>query len=209
MTTRSRGGNRRIPGAHEREGMTLGQAFAVLGLASTAGRDLVHSTYRKLALEHHPDRNPGDAVSLERFKTLAIAHRILQNKFALDDLGPGHRQGECDRCGKYELLRAALDGSYCCLDCLSAANRRRMLPAPPVVIVTCASTIVLLTLAAGCLVAAWSTQTPEYAMASVALGVASLISLAVTCVTIIYTAEPRPPQRRRNMTVTHFRPPSA
>ena len=37
------------------------------------------SAYKKLALEFHPDRNPGDPDAERRFKEVVIAHETLQN----------------------------------------------------------------------------------------------------------------------------------
>lgn len=39
----------------------------------------IKKAYRKLALEHHPDRNPGDRNSEERFKEITLAYEILSD----------------------------------------------------------------------------------------------------------------------------------
>jgi hypothetical protein len=194
---------RRRQRAHPREAMSVAEAFSVLGLPPSAGRELVHATYRRLALEHHPDHNPGDETSYARFKTLATAHRVLQHKFDLDEYQLGKRPGECEHCGRYDLLRTALDGSHCCMQCLSLANARRQLPAPPIVIATCATTIVLLVLAVVCFAVGCTSRGIECSIASFSLGVAALVSLAVTCVTIRYTAVPSRRPRRRAPTAAH------
>ncbi|MBI4578414.1 MAG: J domain-containing protein [Planctomycetes bacterium] len=191
------GAKRKKPARRERDTMSVADAYAVLGLSLVASRQMVHATYRRLALVYHPDRNDGDPASLAQFKELATAYRVLQRKFHLDDLEIGQTHGECDRCGKYDLLRTALDGSQCCVDCLSLARRRPLLPAPPVVIVSCAVTIVMLALAGGCLVAGVALNVHHYYVASLALGLLGLLSLAGTCMSVIYTAEPRPLHRRR------------
>src|SRR5262249_11706082 len=47
--------------------------YAVLGLAPGASDDEIRRTYRRLALQWHPDRNRGDARAEERFKEISEA----------------------------------------------------------------------------------------------------------------------------------------
>lgn len=51
--------------------------YAVLGVERGASADEIKKAYRKLALEHHPDVNPGDPKAEERFKEIAAAKEIL------------------------------------------------------------------------------------------------------------------------------------
>ena len=51
--------------------------YAVLGVARTATDQEIKSAYRKLALKHHPDRNPGDKAAEEQFKECAEAYAVL------------------------------------------------------------------------------------------------------------------------------------
>jgi molecular chaperone DnaJ len=51
--------------------------YEVLGVERTATAAEIKVAYRKLALEWHPDRNPGDAQAEERFKELAMAYAVL------------------------------------------------------------------------------------------------------------------------------------
>jgi curved DNA-binding protein CbpA len=51
--------------------------YSVLGVARTATDDQIRRAYRKLARKHHPDVNPGDKQSEERFKQVAAAHDVL------------------------------------------------------------------------------------------------------------------------------------
>ncbi len=53
--------------------------YEVLGVAKTAGEDDIKKAYRKLAMEHHPDRNPGDAEAEARFKEAAEAYDVLRD----------------------------------------------------------------------------------------------------------------------------------
>ena len=51
--------------------------YEVLGVTRTATEVEIKSSYRKLALKHHPDRNPGDKAAEEKFKEAAEAYAVL------------------------------------------------------------------------------------------------------------------------------------
>jgi len=51
--------------------------YEVLGVTRTATEVEIKSAYRKLAMKHHPDRNPGDAKAEEQFKSAAEAYAVL------------------------------------------------------------------------------------------------------------------------------------
>jgi molecular chaperone DnaJ len=51
--------------------------YEVLGVPRNASEQEIKSAYRKLALKHHPDRNPGDKQAEERFKEAAEAYGVL------------------------------------------------------------------------------------------------------------------------------------
>src|SRR5262245_4049673 len=51
--------------------------YEVLGVGRNATEQEIKSAYRKLALKHHPDRNPGDKQAEERFKEAAEAYGVL------------------------------------------------------------------------------------------------------------------------------------
>lgn len=54
--------------------------YQVLGLTRTATAEEIKKSYRKLALQHHPDRNPGDSESEELFKEASEAYQVLSNE---------------------------------------------------------------------------------------------------------------------------------
>ena len=73
--------------------------YDVLGVAKNASPDEVKKAYRKLAREHHPDRNPGDKAAEERFKELQAAYDVLsdpEKRKAYDTFGAadGRRPGD-------------------------------------------------------------------------------------------------------------------
>lgn len=51
--------------------------YEVLGVERNAGEQEIKSAYRKLALQYHPDRNPGNADAEEKFKEASEAYAVL------------------------------------------------------------------------------------------------------------------------------------
>ena len=51
--------------------------YHVLGVSSDATDAEIKRAYRKLARQHHPDRNPDDAAAEERFKAIQSAHESI------------------------------------------------------------------------------------------------------------------------------------
>ncbi|MET0393620.1 MAG: molecular chaperone DnaJ [Chitinophagaceae bacterium] len=53
--------------------------YEVLGLSKGATAEEIKKAYRKVAMQHHPDRNPGDKSAEEKFKEAAEAYEILSD----------------------------------------------------------------------------------------------------------------------------------
>ena len=53
--------------------------YEVLGVSKTATQEEVKKAYRKVAMQFHPDRNPGDKSSEEKFKEAAEAYEVLND----------------------------------------------------------------------------------------------------------------------------------
>ena len=51
--------------------------YEILGVTRSASEPEIKSAYRKLAMQHHPDRNPGDPHAEERFKECTEAYSVL------------------------------------------------------------------------------------------------------------------------------------
>jgi len=64
--------------------------YTTLGVAREASADDLKKAYRKLAMQYHPDRNPGDKAAEAKFKDISEAYDILkdeQKRAAYDRFG--------------------------------------------------------------------------------------------------------------------------
>ena len=53
--------------------------YSILGVSKSATADEIKKAYRKLALQHHPDRNKGDKVAEGKFKEVTKAYEVLSD----------------------------------------------------------------------------------------------------------------------------------
>jgi DnaJ-class molecular chaperone len=73
--------------------------YEVLGVAKTASEDEIKKSYRKLARQYHPDRNPGDKQAETKFKEVQDAYDVLSDKQKREQydrfgfVGPGQMPG--------------------------------------------------------------------------------------------------------------------
>lgn len=54
--------------------------YDILGVAKGASKDDIKKAYRKLAMQYHPDRNPGNKEAEEKFKEAAQAYEVLSDE---------------------------------------------------------------------------------------------------------------------------------
>ena len=53
--------------------------YEILSVGKSASAEEIKKAYRKVAMQYHPDRNPGDAAAEEKFKEAAEAYEVLSD----------------------------------------------------------------------------------------------------------------------------------
>jgi curved DNA-binding protein len=69
--------------------------YKILGVPRGSGADDIKSAYRKLAMQYHPDRNPGNKQAEDRFKEINEAYQVLSDtkkRSRYDQLGESYSQ---------------------------------------------------------------------------------------------------------------------
>ncbi|MEW5941920.1 MAG: J domain-containing protein, partial [Chloroflexota bacterium] len=67
--------------------------YKILGVERSASAEDIRKAYRKLALQYHPDRNPGNKQAEDRFKDINEAYQVLsdsQKRARYDQLGSAY-----------------------------------------------------------------------------------------------------------------------
>lgn len=77
--------------------------YEILGVGKNASEAEIKKRFRKLALQYHPDKNPGDKVAEEKFKTISEAYEVLSD--------PEKRQ-KYDQFGRYWQQAGPAPGGY-------------------------------------------------------------------------------------------------
>ncbi|MEO5648499.1 MAG: molecular chaperone DnaJ [Ginsengibacter sp.] len=75
--------------------------YEILGVSKSSTADEIKKAYRKVAMQFHPDRNPGNKEAEEKFKEAASAYEILSDpdkraqydRFGHNAFGPGRSGG--------------------------------------------------------------------------------------------------------------------
>jgi molecular chaperone DnaJ len=77
--------------------------YEILGVAKSSTQDEIKKAYRKVAMQFHPDRNPGDKAAEEKFKEAAEAYEILSD---------ADKRAQYDRFGHQATSAAGRGGGY-------------------------------------------------------------------------------------------------
>ena len=81
--------------------MTKRDYYEILDVSKNASADEIKKSYRKLALKYHPDRNPDDPESEEKFKEASEAYEVLSDS---------EKRGLYDRYGHDGLKNSGFSG---------------------------------------------------------------------------------------------------
>jgi molecular chaperone DnaJ len=94
--------------------------YEVLGVGRTASADEVKAAFRRLAIQHHPDKNPDDPAAAERFKEINTAYQVLSDPqrramydrfgFRAEEPGSPFGQGGPFAGGVVDISDIAVDG---------------------------------------------------------------------------------------------------
>jgi molecular chaperone DnaJ len=77
--------------------------YEILGVSRTASEAELKAAFRKLAMQHHPDRNPGDMECEHRFKELNEAYDVLKD---------GDKRAAYDRFGHAAFEHGGVGGGH-------------------------------------------------------------------------------------------------
>ena len=88
--------------------------YEVLGVDKNADKDAIKKAYRKLAIQYHPDRNPGDKAAEEKFKEVQQAYdQIMKEKqqgYSYDSFGDRGQGGYYGGFGEFGGFGGAYGG---------------------------------------------------------------------------------------------------
>ena len=81
--------------------------YEILGISKTATSEEIKKAYRKVAIQFHPDKNPGDKEAEEKFKEAAEAYEVLSD---------GDKRARSDRFGHTRPGRGGFGGQEMNMD---------------------------------------------------------------------------------------------
>ena len=175
--------------------MTPSECMRLLGLGEAASIEQIKRAYRRLAQQLHPDKQKGDPQASARFVEISKAYRMLVN--AARAVEQGKPIGVCWECREFGEVSIGIDGQPRCRRCVFRPAGGRLLPLPVYVVVKCTVTCLILAVAVYLLVLAVTRGSTAYAIATFVAGILGLVSLAITCLSIVQCIHPRDRARQR------------
>lgn len=170
--------------------MKPSECLRLLELGDSASPQEIKRAYRRLAQRIHPDKHGGTDLARRRFIEISNAYRTLMR--AARAASEGKPVGLCRECRSFSELIKGLDGHLRCPDCtLRSTYAGRLLPLPPIVVARCAGTMLLLAIAVYLASLAVQRQSLPVAIGAFLSGFAALVTLAWTCLTIVYCTDAR------------------
>jgi len=122
---------------YSRSGQSL---YSILGVDRESTPEQIRRAYRKLALRHHPDKNPDDPTAAERFREISAAYNVLADGekraiydqhgslglFVAQQFGPGstdlYFRLTSPWCKALVLLCGLFTFCFCCCCCCCCCN---------------------------------------------------------------------------------------
>jgi len=96
--------------------------YEILGIGRSAEPEEIKKAYRKLAMQYHPDKNPGDKTAEEKFKEIGEAYAVLsdpQKRRQYDQFGRSGMRGNGGFSGgfggfdPFDIFREVFGGGGC------------------------------------------------------------------------------------------------
>jgi molecular chaperone DnaJ len=75
--------------------------YEILGIEKDADTNTIKRSYRKLAMKHHPDRNPNDDTAAEKFREVTEAYEVLSDETKRSRYDRYGRAGVDDQMGGF------------------------------------------------------------------------------------------------------------
>ncbi|MEW5309647.1 MAG: hypothetical protein WDW38_001520 [Sanguina aurantia] len=111
--------------------------YATLCVERGASSEEIKASYRKLALKHHPDKNPGDANAHDSFQQISIAYSVLSDAGKRRYYDKHGSTDELDTDPReyvamfQEMLMEMLGGAHALMDMMSGLSTRELSRLPP------------------------------------------------------------------------------
>jgi molecular chaperone DnaJ len=89
--------------------------YSTLGVDKKASAEEIKKAYRQKAMQHHPDKNPGNKEAETKFKEVAEAYSVLsdeQKRTSYDQMGHGNYTQHANQSGGYGRGHSGMDDVF-------------------------------------------------------------------------------------------------